>query len=171
MAAAAGRVYRRLMSKSLLSILAPAAALCGTLALFSGCSSEPDSHLVSAPPPVAPNTPVSTTMTTTTTSAPVVVANPAYVTANPAYVTTTNGVPVTNTIVVTQAPPALQREVVLAQPSPQYVWIAGFWTWRNNQYQWMAGQWVLPPNGSTVWTGPRWAPEGNAYRFYEGYWN
>jgi len=60
---------------------------------------------------------------------------------------------------------------VLAQPSPNDVWVAGYWTWRNSQYQWMVGQWVLPPNSGSVWVAPRWEQQGNAYRFYEGYWN
>lgn len=163
------------MKSPLIRILAPVSVICGAFGLLSGCSSEPDSHLVSAPPP---GTPVNTTvMTTTTSSAPVVVANPTYVTttpvvvANPGYVTTTNGIQGTNMIVVTQAPPAPQQEVALAQPSPQHVWIRGYWTWRDNQYQWMSGHWELPPNSGSVWVAPRWEQEGNAYRFHEGYWS
>ena len=115
---------------------------CGVVGLLTGCSSEPDSHVVSAPPPPAPTQQVITT-----------------------------AAPAGNTIVVTQAPPALQQEVVLAQPSSQHVWIAGYWTWRNSRYEWMAGHWELPPSSGSVWIAPRWEQQGNAYRFYEGYWN
>ena len=101
---------------------------------------------------------------------PVVVSTPVVV-GNPAYVTTSTATPVASTIIVTQAPPALQQEVVLAQPSPQHVWLAGYWTWRDARYEWMAGHWELPPNSGSVWVAPRWEREGNAYRFYEGYWN
>lgn len=76
-----------------------------------------------------------------------------------------------STIVVTQAPPALQSEVILAQPSSAHVWVAGYWTWRNNQYQWMAGHWEVPPYANAKWNSPRWQTESGAYRFYEGYWN
>jgi len=38
----------------------------------------------------------------------------------------------------------IAAEVVLAQPSSQHVWIAGYWTWRNDRYEWMAGHWALP---------------------------
>src|ERR1017187_10546828 len=137
------------MRTQMILLLAPASVICGALAFMSGCADEPESHLVSAPPPGRPVNSVVTTSTTTT--APVVVANPAYVTnapvvvANPGYVTTTNTGPVSSTIVVTQAPPALQTEVVLAQPSPQHVWIPGYWTWRSEQYQWTARQWEPPP--------------------------
>jgi hypothetical protein len=141
--------------------LIPVFACCGVLGLFAGCASEPSSHVLSAPPPPAPNSAV---MTTTTTTAPVVVANNGYV-------TTTNATQVGNTIIVTQTPPALQHEVVLARPTSEHQWLAGYWTWRNERYEWMAGHWELPPNTGSVWVTPRWEQNGNAYRFYEGYWN
>jgi len=89
----------------------------------------------------------------------------------PAYTVPQAGTPAVNTVIVTQAPPALQAEVVLAQPTPQHVWLAGYWTWRDERYEWMAGHWELPPTVSSVWVAPRWEQQGNAYRFYEGYWN
>lgn len=145
--------------------VAAALAACGALALFAGCASGPDSHVVSAPPPPAPVVQPGTVVTTTqstTQSTPVVVQGQTYVAAQP--------VPA-NTIVVTQAPPALQQEVVLARPSSDHVWVPGYWTWRNSRYEWMAGHWEIPPSISSTWVAPRWEREGNAYRFYEGYWN
>ena len=116
---------------------------CGVVGLFTGCSSEPDTHIVSAPPPPAPAQTVITA--TPSASAP-------------------------NTLIVTEAPPVLQHEVVPAQPSSQHVWIAGYWTWRNNRYEWMAGHWEVPPYAAATWMNPRWEPEGGAFRFYEGFW-
>ena len=107
--------------------------------------------------------------TTTTTPMPVAVAAPAGYAGNTAYATAV--VPGMTTTIVTQAPPALQQEVVLAQPTPQHVWLAGYWTWRNERYEWMAGHWELPPSSGSVWTAPRWEQQGNAYRFYEGSWS
>jgi hypothetical protein len=163
--------YSHQMMKPMLNLLPPSAsacaarsftpvfAFCGALGLLLvGCATEPESHLVSAPPP--PHTQTSTVITTTTTPGAVA----------PAYVTTSPATPVVSTIVVTTAPPAPQQEVVLAQPSSQHVWIAGYWTWRNDRYEWMAGHWELPPNSGAVWVAPRWEQEGNAYRFHEGYW-
>jgi len=154
--------------------LVPAIVCCGALGFLAGCSTEPESHMVSAPPPPTPSN--RAVMTTTTTTAPAVtVANPAVVVANPGYVTNAGYVqtasPVVSTTVITQAPPAMQQEVVLAQPSPQHVWLPGYWTWRNDRYEWMAGHWELPPSSSTAWIAPRWEQQGNAYKFYEGYWN
>jgi len=141
--------------------LAPLFACVSALGLFlGGCSTEPESHLVSAPPPAGPTR----VTTTTVTTSPVAVVNPGYV-------ATSNANSTVSTIIVTQAPPAMQQEVVLAQPSSQHVWLAGYWTWRNDRYEWMAGHWELPPGPNSVWTAPRWEQQGNAYRFYEGYWN
>jgi len=134
--------------------LAAFAAVSGAIALLDGCSSEPESHVVSAPPPPAPATQV------------IVQAQPAQpMVATP--VQTTSGA-----IVVMQAPPVLQQEVVPVQPSSDHRWVPGYWTWRNERYEWMAGHWELPPSSSAVWVAPRWErTDRGAYRFYEGYWN
>jgi len=107
--------------------------------------------------------------TTTTTTTPDTV--PGVIVGNPARVTYATATPGVNTFIVTEAPPALQQEVVLAQPSANDVWIAGYWSWRNSRYEWMAGHWELPPNLSSVWVAPTWRQQGNGYKFTEGYWN
>ena len=126
--------------------LVPVLAACGLAALFGGCASEPDSHVVSAPPPGAP--------VVVQSQAPVVYAAPV---AAPG---------TQSTVVVTQAPPAVQQEVVSTRPSSDHVWVGGYWTWRNNRYEWVSGHWVVPPRTGATWIPPRWEPEGGAYRFY-----
>ena len=139
----------------------------GTFSLMAGCASDPISHVVSAPPPPPPTKSMTTTTTTTTPSA---VVTPVLVNGQPAYVTTT-AAPAVSTTVVTQAPPEMPTEVVLAQPTSQHAWLAGYWTWRNERYEWMAGHWELPPTSGAMWVKPRWESSGTgAYRFYEGYW-
>jgi hypothetical protein len=133
-----------------------AGIVCGAILLFAGCESEPESHVVSAPPPPPPAMvqPVATTQTTTTTT--------------PSGQTITTQ---TQPVYVTQAPPAVQTEVVLARPGPEYAWVPGYWTWRDSRYEWMAGHWEIPPRSSAVWVPPHWDQESGGYRFYEGYWN
>jgi hypothetical protein len=173
-------VYSRKMKRKIITFLSrsasarvmrqltPVFAFCGALGLLAGCASEPESHIVSAPPPTAPTRSVTTTTTTTTTPDTM----PGVAVGNPANVTIATTTPGANTIIVTEAPPALQQDVVLVQPSPQYVWLAGYWTWHsNNGYKWVAGHWELPPNPGSVWIAPRWERQGNAYRYYEGYWH
>lgn len=152
------------------TFLAPAFALCGALAIFAGCSSE-ESHVVSAPPPSPATTQVTTTQTTQTSP---VVGQTYVTTSNPGTTyttTTTNPNPAVTTYVVTSAPPALQTEVVLARPNGDYMWVPGYWTWRESRYQWMSGHWELPPYRGSSWIAPHVEQEGGAYRFYEGHWN
>ena len=132
--------------------------LCSTLAFLGGCATEPESHLVTAPPPPAPGTAPVQAQVVVVTQQPQAVA----VVAAPAV----------NSYVVLQAPPAPQApEAIPTQPSSQHVWVAGYWTWQNNRYAWMAGHWELPSHSGATWVNPRWESEGNAFRFYEGYWN
>jgi hypothetical protein len=160
------RSYRA-RGDDLIRFAARAAGIAATGLLF-GCASEPESRVVSAPPPPAPTRLMTTT---TTTSTPASAPAPAVMLGNTAYVPADPPTPATTTTVVTQAPPELEQEVVLARPSPQDVWLAGYWTWQNDRYEWMAGHWQLPPNSNATWVAPRWEHEGNAYRFYEGHWN
>jgi hypothetical protein len=143
------------------SRVGPLASALACLGLLAGCASGPESHVVSAPPPSEPARSVTTT---TTTTSPTTLGVPANAIIAPS-------TPIVSTTIVTEAPPALQSEVVLAQPSPKHLWLAGYWTWRDQRYEWMAGHWELPPNSRSVWMVPRWEQRGNAYKFYEGYWN
>jgi hypothetical protein len=141
-----GRLIRQIIQASLIS---------GGLAFVAGCASEPESHIVSAPPPQSPGV------------QQVIVAQPGQSVGTSSAVQTQNG-----TIIVTQAPPVLQQEVVLAQPSSDHKWVPGYWTWRNNRYEWMAGHWELPPSSNSVWVAPRWEHRTDgSYQFYEGYWH
>ena len=137
-------------------------------AVLAGCSTDVRSHVVSGPPPADPTRAVTITTTSTTAQD---VAPAAIVVGNTAYTSVPQKSPVMTTTVVTQAPPALQSDVVLAQPSSLHVWIPGYWTWRNHEYEWMAGHWELPPNAAAVWNGPRWQQYGTTYTFFEGYWD
>lgn len=134
-----GPALRRTAQLSLLS---------GGLVLLAGCGSYPESHVVSSPPPPAPQT------TQVVVTQPQPMQTPA------------------GTVVVTQAPPAVQQELVTAQPTSDHKWIPGYWTWRNSRYEWVSGHWAMPPTRSSVWIAPRWErTDSGAYRFYEGYWD
>jgi hypothetical protein len=146
--------------------LTTALITCSALGLLAGCATQPESHVVTAPPPPAPvrSLPITTTITS---SDPM----PLMFFSNATNVLVSTATPAVGTTVVTATAPATQTKVVLAQPSPKYVWLAGYWSWRNDRYEWMAGHWQLPPNSNAVWVTPRWEQQGNAYKFTEGYWN
>ena len=73
-------------------------------------------------------------------------------------------------VYVVQAPPPPRTEVIIARPSPQHVWVCGYWVWRGHRHEWVAGHWELPPRGVQVWVAPRWEHRPNGYVFVEGCW-
>lgn len=134
-------------------LAASTSLLAGGLLLTAGCVTEPESHVVSAPPPPAPQTQVVVT--------PAPSPQVAQVVQQPS-----------GAVIVTQAPPAVQPEIVSAQPSVDHKWVPGYWTWRNSRYEWISGHWEMPPHADAVWVAPRWErTSSGAYRFYEGYWD
>ncbi len=39
------------------------------------------------------------------------------------------------------APPPPSVEVIGVAPYPGYVWIGGYWTWREHRHHWVPGRW------------------------------
>lgn len=146
------QIFPRLRSTEgrALSVLLTGAALA-----LGGCASEPESHVVSAPPPAPANT---------------VAASTGVMVQTPVVDPATGATVATQPVMISQAPPAPQSEPVLEQPSAKHVWIPGYWSYRNSRYVWIAGRWELPPRAEAVWVAPHYEREANAYRFYEGYW-
>ena len=70
------------------------------------------------------------------------------------------------------APPPPQAEVIIAQPSPAHVWIAGHWTWHRGRraYVWAPGHWAVPPGPRHAWVPGRWAARPGGYVWIEGHW-
>ena len=69
-------------------------------------------------------------------------------------------------------PPALQEEVVLAQPGPEYVWIGGFWDWDvgRRTYAWRGGHWDRPPHPRAVWVPSHYERRGDRHYYRRGHW-
>jgi hypothetical protein len=74
------------------------------------------------------------------------------------------------TVIVEQAPPAAQVEVVPLAPSPEYYWVPGYWSWRGGAWVWVGGCWVHRPVPSAVWVGGHWARHGRGYIWIGGRW-
>jgi hypothetical protein len=131
-----------------LRLLGPAVLAAGALGLLGGCGSEPEAHVVSAPPPQV-----------------VVVQQPAAPASLPQ-----------GTVMVTQAPPVAPTPVYTstqpARPTSDHVWVEGHWTIRDGRYAWIEARWEMPPRSDARWIAPRWERSSNgSYVFYEGYWN
>jgi hypothetical protein len=71
---------------------------------------------------------------------------------------------------VARRPPAVREEVVIARPSPEHVWIKGYWAPRNGEFEWVGGRWARPEPGFRTWVDGRWEHEKRGWFFVEGHW-
>jgi hypothetical protein len=63
-------------------------------------------------------------------------------------------------------PPPRVVRVVPPTPGPGYTWVAGYWYPNGNHYKWHDGYWTRP-----AYSGARWvAPHHDGQRYYDGYW-
>ncbi len=80
-----------------------------------------------------------------------------------------------STTVIVQSPPAPPSqpdEAYMPQPpTPDAVWINGYWAWDGSRYIWAAGHWIIPPPQYHAYIPPHWAyrPDGS-YVYIRGYW-
>lgn len=69
-------------------------------------------------------------------------------------------------------PPAPPRpsEVITAQPTPEAVWIQGYWAYASRGYAWVPGHWEIPPREHSRYVAAHWERQGNRYTFVNGVW-
>lgn len=72
-------------------------------------------------------------------------------------------------VVVSGPPPAPVHEERPAAPSPQAIWVAGYWHWTGMQYAWIPGHWEAPPSGA-VWAAPKVTTQDGRYIYESGGW-
>lgn len=73
--------------------------------------------------------------------------------------------------ITNNAPPRVRRERVPPRPDRNAVWVKGYWHWGGSRYEWVSGRWDHPQDRSHRWIAPRYAREGNAYRYEPPHWS
>jgi hypothetical protein len=73
--------------------------------------------------------------------------------------------------VAPDAPPPPRREVRMARPGPNHVWIAGSWDRQDDRWAWAPGRWEEPSQHGSSWVRARYQREGGAYRYEPGHWS
>jgi hypothetical protein len=63
-------------------------------------------------------------------------------------------------------PPPRMVRVLPQRPSPEFMWIEGYWYPVGRRYKWHNGYWTRPPYPGARWMGPR----HDGGQFFEGYW-
>ena len=70
----------------------------------------------------------------------------------------------------TPPPPPPRMEVIATAPSPQHVWVPGYWAWRDDDWAWQTGHWELRPYPDALWVPGQWVATANGWRWKDGQW-
>src|SRR5215813_9208901 len=65
-----------------------------------------------------------------------------------------------------EAPPAPRVYRVAPRPSPEFVWVEGYWYPQGRHYSWHGGYWTRPPYAGAYWVEPYYARGA----YVGGYW-
>lgn len=68
-----------------------------------------------------------------------------------------------------QAPPPGKVVVKPLKPGPNYVWVAGHWSWKGGRYHWVNGHWLKKKRGK-VWVAGHWKKKRGRWIWVPGHW-
>jgi hypothetical protein len=66
-------------------------------------------------------------------------------------------------------PEPIREDARPAAPTPQSVWVGGYWHWTGVHYTWIPGHWEQAPPGAT-WAAPQYTRKDGAYFYEPGAW-
>ena len=72
-------------------------------------------------------------------------------------------------VLVTVEPPLPRVEVMPPAPSPNHVWIGGYWRWERGHHVWVGGHWEARREGY-FWAPAHWYHSGNGWAMSGGAW-
>lgn len=73
-------------------------------------------------------------------------------------------------VYVRVAPPPLRVEVIGVAPSPNHLWIGGFWQWGGREHVWVPGRWTVRARAGAIWVPGHWKRTSHGWIFTEGRW-
>jgi WXXGXW repeat (2 copies) len=76
----------------------------------------------------------------------------------------------TGEVVVTETPPPPRREVIGVAPGPSYVWVRGYWVFRDHRWVWVPGHYQLRPRTTAVWVEGHWDHTVRGWVWTPGHW-
>ncbi|MBB3211605.1 hypothetical protein FHW67_000853 [Herbaspirillum sp. Sphag1AN] len=72
-------------------------------------------------------------------------------------------------VLVEVEPPLPRVEVMPPPPSPNHVWIGGYWRWDHGHHVWVGGHWEARREGY-FWAPAHWYRSGNGWAMSGGGW-
>ena len=79
-------------------------------------------------------------------------------------------VPILSVRYVDREPPPLRVERAPLPPSPDHVWISGYWSWDGRAYLWVPGRYHARPHPRAVWEEGHWSRHERGWYWVEGRW-
>ncbi len=73
--------------------------------------------------------------------------------------------------IVTSKPPAPRIEKRSVSPGENYVWIGGFWHWRNSRWGWVPGRWEARVDRHVYWIPAHYVHVRHGYIYEPGHWS
>jgi len=68
-------------------------------------------------------------------------------------------------------PPEPIVETVVVAPSPQHVWVPGYYRWSAGAYVWAPGRWRVPPAHYHAWVPGHWSHhQAHGWYWVNGHW-
>ncbi len=72
--------------------------------------------------------------------------------------------------VVRTRPPAARYEIRTVAPSPDSVWIDGYWQFQRGDWVWIAGHWGRRPAAGAEWVPGHWIETRKGWEWIPGHW-
>jgi hypothetical protein len=76
-----------------------------------------------------------------------------------------------NVRITTGRPPAPRREVRVARPGPDYVWVNGYWHDNDGRWGWIPGRWERPAEARAYWVAPQYIRTTRGTIYQPGHWS
>jgi hypothetical protein len=74
-------------------------------------------------------------------------------------------------LIVQGAPPPDRIEVVGAPPTPDQVWLRGYWSIQAGAWLWVGGHWEVRHHHGAEWEPGRWVQTPRGYEWHDGHWH